>query len=102
MTANNAGQYIVDGLTLTPGGVVTVSGTRVSLEAGDTGVVEGSSTEALGPLITAGLGSGPGGNGTSGVKPFTGGGVKALRIGTFSLWLEGFIMVFGMRALMGL
>ncbi|KAK0508632.1 hypothetical protein JMJ35_008908 [Cladonia borealis] len=102
VTANKAGQYIVDGLTLTPGGVVTVSGTRVSLEAGDTGVVVGTSTEALGALITAGLGSGPGGNGTSGVKPFTGGGVKASRIGNLSLWLEGFIMMFGMRALMGL
>ena len=93
---------MVGGLTLTPGGVVTVSGTRVSLEAGDTGFVVGTSIEALGPLITAGLGSGPGGNGTSGVKPFTGSGVKAWRTGNLSLWLEGFIMVFGMRALMGL
>ena len=93
---------MVGGVTLTPGGAVTVSGTRVSLEAGDTGVVVGTSTEALGPLITAGLGSGPGGNGTSGVKPFTGGGVKALRIEILSFWLEGFIMVSGMRTLMGL
>ena len=100
MTADNAGQYIVDGLTLTPGGVITVGGTRVSLEGGGTGVVVGTSTEALGALITAGLGSGPGGNGTSGVKPFTGVGVKASRIDNFSLWLEGIIMVVGLRALM--
>ena len=93
---------MVGGLTLTPGGVVTVSGTRVSLVAGDTGVVVGTSTKALGALITAGLGSGPGGNGTSGVKTFTGGGVRVLRIDNFSLWLEGLLIVFGMGALMGL
>lgn len=43
---------------------MTVSGTEVSLAAGGSDVVVGSSTEALGPYITAGFGSGA--NGTTG------------------------------------
>ena len=43
---------------------MTVSGTEVSLAAGGSDVVVGSSTEALGPYITAGFGSGT--NGTVG------------------------------------
>ncbi len=63
-------QYIVGSQTLTAGGVITVSGTRVSLAAGESDVVIGSSTEALAPYITAGFGVGTNG---SGVQVFAGG-----------------------------
>lgn len=49
---------------------MTVSGTEVSLAAGGSDVVVGSSTEALAPYITAGFGSGV--NGTT-AQGFTGG-----------------------------
>ncbi len=52
--------------------MITVSGTRVSLAAGESDVVVGSSTEALAPYITAGFGAGTNGNG-SGVQVFAGG-----------------------------
>lgn len=70
MTANSQTQYIVGSQTLTPGGVVTVGGTEVSLAAAGSDVVIGSSTEALAPHISAGL-VGNGANGT-GVQVFTG------------------------------
>lgn len=37
---------------------MTVSGTEISLAAGESDVVVGSSTEALAPYITAGFGTG--------------------------------------------
>lgn len=49
---------------------MTVGGTEVSLAAGGSDVVVGTSTEALAPLITAGFGSGANG---IGVQSFTGG-----------------------------
>lgn len=70
ITANSETQYEIASQTLTAGGVVTVNGTRISLAAGESDVVVGSSTEALlAPYITAGFGSGP--NGT-GLQIFTG------------------------------
>lgn len=54
---------MVGSQTLTAGGAVTVGGTRVSLAAGESDVVVGSSTEALAPYITAGFGAGA--NGTT-------------------------------------
>ena len=47
ITANAAGNFVVDGQTLTPGGVVTVSGTPISEGTGASNVVIGSSTEML-------------------------------------------------------
>ena len=60
VSANDKGQYIIGSQTLTAGGVVTVSGTPVSIGSSTTDVVVGSSTEALGPYIKGGLGAGPG------------------------------------------
>lgn len=49
---------------------MTVSGTVVSLAAGESDVVVGTSTETLAPYISAGFGAGP--NGTTAQK-LTGG-----------------------------
>ena len=46
-TANGAGAFVVGGQTWTPGGVITVSGTRISEGASATDVVIGLSTEVL-------------------------------------------------------
>ena len=48
ITANPQSQYVIDGQTLTPGGVVTVSGTRISLSPDETAVVVGTSMQDLG------------------------------------------------------
>ena len=69
MTANSESQYIIGSQTLTPDGAVTVGGAEVSLAAGGSDVVIGSSTETLAPHITAGL-VGSGANGTA-VQVFT-------------------------------
>lgn len=41
---------------------MTVSGTEVSLAVGESDIVVGASTEALGPYITAGFGTGANGS----------------------------------------
>jgi len=98
VTANSLNQYIVGGQTLTPGGVITVSGTRVSLSADETAVVVGSSTEGLGGYIIGGFGgsggngSNSGGNGT-GTQGFKGGAIKSGQ--KLSLWTEGTLMGIG-------
>ena len=46
-TANAAGSFVIDGLTLTPGGMITVSGTPISEGTGAADVVIGSSTEIM-------------------------------------------------------
>ena len=56
ITANSAGNFVVDGQTLTPGGVITVSGTPISEGTGAGNVVFGSSTEILssvGMMVTS-------------------------------------------------
>jgi len=71
--------FLIDGQTLSKGGVITVSGTPISFAAAGTDVVVGSSTEALqlGSYIVGGFGSGSptnvGGTTASGTSgPFTG------------------------------
>ncbi|CAD6578829.1 MAG: hypothetical protein ASARMPRED_008860 [Alectoria sarmentosa] len=59
MTANNLGQYDIHGQTLTSGGMITVSGTRISLAPDASDVVVGTSTKALTANITAAFSSGP-------------------------------------------
>ena len=78
VSANDKGQYIIGSQTLTAGGVVTVSGTPVSIGSIATDVVVGSSTEALGPYIVGGLGAGPGAgpNATTSPLAFEGHGEK--------------------------
>lgn len=73
---------------------MTVSGTAVSLAAGMSDVVVGSSTEALGPYITAAFGSGGVGNGT-GVQGFATGGVEGRGRGRVRVWMVGVGMVVG-------
>lgn len=46
-TANAASDFIIAGQTLTPGGVITISGTPISLDPSATFAVIGSSTETL-------------------------------------------------------
>ena len=70
--ADSASDFIIDGQTLTRGGVITVEGTPVSYAAGGTDVVVGTSTEAVG--LKGGVISGFGvSSSTSGVAvQFTG------------------------------
>ena len=73
-TANSASDFVIDGQTLTPGGVITVSGTRISLAQTD--VVVGTSTEGLATFILNGFGNPALTTGPI-VVPFQGGARKA-------------------------
>ena len=97
ITANSLNQYIIGGQTLTPGGMITVSGTRISLAPDETALVVGTSTEILGqPTDIAGVGS----NGTQGPLAFTGsGGSVHNQIG---LLLEAFAVSLGLGMTMWL
>ena len=46
-TADALSDFIIDGQTLTPGGVITVSGTPISYDGSGNDVVIGTSTESL-------------------------------------------------------
>ncbi|CAD6575209.1 MAG: hypothetical protein ASARMPREDX12_007148 [Alectoria sarmentosa] len=59
MTANSLGQYNKSGQTLTSGGMITVSGTIISIAPHASDVVVGTSTKALTANITAAFSSGP-------------------------------------------
>lgn len=79
---------------------MTVSGTEVSLAAGESDVVVGGSTEALGPFITAGFGHG--GNGV-GVQVFTGGAGRRWDWGWGRRWRDvGLVWMAGWGAGVGL
>ena len=69
VTINSLGQYFIDNETLTPGGVITVSGSKISLAPNASDLMIGTSTDALGSSVTANRGSGS--NGTE-VQKFTG------------------------------
>lgn len=88
--ANLLGQYIFGSQTLTPGGVITASGSRVSLASDDSAVVVGTSTAVLSGSVSSGIGS-TGETGSS-VQPSTGNAVGRHE----SLWIEGSL---GMTAL---
>lgn len=49
-SANSAGKYIIDGRTLTPGGVITKSGTVISLAPSASALVVGGTTQTLSPI----------------------------------------------------
>ena len=74
ITANSLGQYSFDNQTLTPGGVITISGSKISLAPNASDLIIGTSTEALGPSVSAYLGSGPSGKE---VQKFTGNALGA-------------------------
>lgn len=59
VTANNLGQFNIDGQILTPGGMVTVSSTVISLASDESNVIVGTRTEALGAYSTGELSSDP-------------------------------------------
>ena len=73
-TADASSDFVIDGQTLAPGGVITINSTPVSYAAAGTDVVIGTSTEAvgIGNLIMSGLGSGPNGPANTSVVQFTG------------------------------
>ena len=73
-TADASSDFVIDGQTLAPGGVITINGTPVSYAAAGTDVVIGTSTEAvgMGNLIMSGLGNGPNGPANASVVQFTG------------------------------
>lgn len=77
-TADTLSDFIINGQTLAPGGVITVSGTPISYASGGTDVVIGTSTEAvgIGGLIMSGF-SGGGGPAKTDAVEFTGGAVGA-------------------------
>ena len=90
-TANAASDFVIAGQTLTPGGVITVSGTRVSYGAAGTDVVVGSSTEPVGLATYIMGGFGPS---STAVEGFTGGaGVLAPRWSGFLLLGLGLFLV---------
>ena len=93
VTANPSGAFVVDSKTLTPGDVITVAGTVISLESGGSVAVVGGQTEVLstkltgsstvniGGLIWSALGGAPGGAAassktTEGVLMYTGRGAN--------------------------
>ena len=95
VTADSLGQYVINDQTLTRGGVVTVSGTKISLAANASDVIVGTSTEALDPSVTAELASGA--NGTE-IQKFSGNALGA-RDGVTSssiLLLVSFLVLFWM------
>ena len=73
-TVDASSEFVIDGQTLAPGGVITINGTPVSYAAAETDVVIGTSTEAvgMGNLIMSGLGNGPNGSANTGMVQFTG------------------------------
>ena len=92
--SDSLGQYFIDGQTLTPGGVITVSGTTVSLIPNKSDVIVGS-TKFLGPSVTATIGSGSNG---SEVQKFTG---SALGVGD-GLWSSSTTLLLAMAVLLWL
>lgn len=89
--ANDAAssEFVIDGQTLTKGGVVTVHGTPISYAFAGTDVVVETSTEAvgLGGLIINGFsGGGDGGSNSNGPVQFTGKAARNTR-STWDCWV---------------
>ena len=81
--ANDASssEFVIDGQTLTKGGVVTVDGTLISYAVDGTDVVVGTSTEEvrLGDLIMSGFGGGGGESNSNEPVLFTGKAARGTR-----------------------
>ena len=101
ITANSQNQYLIAGQTLTPGGVITVSGTRISLTPDETAVIVGTSTEAL---TTSSVGTGTGTGSNKGPTAFAPGSTSTGRsAGTRvqgQFWLEALIGLLGLGIVM--
>lgn len=93
-SADASSDIVIDGQTLTKGGVITVNGTPISYAAAGTDVVVGTSTEAvrgLGGYIMSGFGGSGSGPSTTGVQPaqFTGRAVRRVGV-SWDSW--GFVL----------
>lgn len=77
-TADESSDFMINGQTLVPGAVITISGTPISYASGGTDIVIGTSTEAvgIGGLIMSGLG---GGSARTGAVAFTSGAMGERR-----------------------
>ena len=82
--ADASSDFVIDGQTLTKGGVVTINGTPISYAAAGTDVVVGTSTEAVGGLggyIMSGFGGGGSGPSATGAQPAQFTGMVGRRVG---------------------
>ncbi len=93
ITADSSGQYVFGSHTLTPGGVVTIAGTTVSLAPDGSEAIVVSSTEGLGQYIIGGLGGREGYGNTSAVLSFSG-------AATQSVWGWRILVVMGLAVVM--
>lgn len=82
----SSSEFVVDGQTLTKGGVITVHGTPISYAVSGTDVVVGTNTEGvgLGGLIMGGFGGG--GSDGNGPVQFTGKAARNTR-STWGCWM---------------
>ena len=100
--ADTSSDFVIDGQTLTKGGVITVHGTPISYAADGTDVVVGTSTEAVGGLggyIMSGFGGGGVGPSATGVQPtqFTGRAARVLGVSwSWSFVLGACIVLLGL------
>ena len=97
-TANSFTDFVIGGQTLTPGGVITVDGTRISLAPTATDAVVGTSTVGIGGYIMNGFnGAGSSGSGDNGsVVQFLGRGrgeTDLLKRALSLLWLSLGVML---------
>ena len=97
-TANSFTDFVIGGQTLTPGGVITVNGTPISLAPTATDAVVGTSTVGIGGYIMNGFnGAGSSGSGNNGnVVQFLGQGrgeTDLLKSALRLLWLSTGVML---------
>ncbi len=94
-TADASSDFVIDGQTLAPGGVITINGTPVSYAAAGTDVVIGTSTEAVGVanLIMSGLGNGPNGPANTSVVQFTGDALSRNKLAKGALMMLSGVLV---------
>ena len=97
-TAKSLNQYLISGQTLTAGGVVTVSGTPISLVSDETAVEVGTSTDMLGNYPPGTTGSVV--NETNGPTVFTGGAESTRTI--YGITFKAAMVILGMKTIIHL
>lgn len=95
VTSNAQSQYIVGSQTLTPGGAITVDGTKISLAPGGTEAVVGSITKQLIPGLVPAVTAPP--NLAIGTQTVTPNGQGQYVVGTQTLTPGGVMTVSGTR-----
>ena len=103
-TANSFTDFVIGGQTLTPGGIITVDGTPISLAPTATDAVVGTSTVGIGGYIMNGFnGAGSSGSGDNGsVVQFLGQGrgeTDLLKCGLRLLWPSVAVMLVSVTGL---